>query len=59
MANKTNSKSINKKKWLALTAVGAALLLIPRRSSRKASYVDTNVNSAAGNNKPVNNDDTN
>ena len=59
MANKTNSKSTNKKKWLALTAVGAALLLIPRRSSRKASYADTNVNSAAGNNKPVNNDDTN
>ncbi len=59
MANKTNGKAINKKKWLALTAVGAALLLIPRRSSRQASYVDTNANSTAGNNKPVNNDDTN
>lgn len=26
----------NKKKWLALGAIGAALILIPRRSSQKA-----------------------
>ena len=28
--------SSNKKKWLTLSAVGVALLLIPRRSSKKA-----------------------
>ena len=28
-----NNKQGNRKKWLALTAVGVALLLIPRRSS--------------------------
>ena len=28
--------STNKKKWLALGAIGAALMLIPRRSSQKA-----------------------
>ncbi|MDN5565155.1 MAG: hypothetical protein L0G25_00025 [Psychrobacter sp.] len=32
-----DDKPVHKKKWLALTAVGIALLLIPRRSSRKAS----------------------
>lgn len=33
-----NMKNANnkKKKWLTLTAAGVALLLIPRRSSRKA-----------------------
>lgn len=31
-----NKTSISKKKWFLLTAVGTALLLIPRRSSRQA-----------------------
>ena len=35
--SRKDSKMNSKKKWLALTAVGVALLLIPRRSSRKAS----------------------
>ena len=55
MANKNESrkgsKTNSKKKWLALTAVGVALLLIPRRSSRKASGDQSEqVNSDAGNN---------
>lgn len=37
MANQHESRKDSKKKWLALTAVGVALLLVPRRSSRKAS----------------------
>lgn len=37
---KINSKT-NKKKWLLLGVVGTALLLIPRRSSRKdTAYSD-------------------
>ena len=37
---KINSKT-NKKKWLLLGVVGVALLLIPRRSSRKdTAYSD-------------------
>ena len=36
LSNINNSTS-NKKKWLTLSLVGAALLLIPRRSSRQDS----------------------
>ena len=50
-----DDKPMPKKKWLTLTAVGIALLLIPRRSSRKASsqqacgHQSEQVNSHAGN----------
>lgn len=37
----SDNKSISKKKWLALTAVSVALLLIPRRSSRQDSPLGT------------------
>ena len=48
--SRKDSKMNSKKKWLALTAVGVALLLIPRRSSRKASgHQSEQVNSDAGN----------
>ncbi len=36
----SDNKSIRKKKWLALTTVGVALLLIPRRSSRRDNSLD-------------------
>ncbi len=39
----SNNKQVNKKKWLALTAVGVALLLIPRRSSRQDADVGIDV----------------
>lgn len=35
----TINNDSNKKKWLTLTAVGVALLLIPRRSSRQAADI--------------------
>ncbi len=48
--SRQDSKTNSKKKWLALTAVGVALLLIPRRSSRKASgHQIEQVNSDTGN----------
>lgn len=37
---KKENHSINKKKWLILGVVAAALLLIPRRSSRQDMPVD-------------------
>ncbi len=37
----SDNKPTLKKKWLALTAVGIALLLIPRRSSRQDSPLGT------------------
>lgn len=51
----SDNKSISKKKWLALTAVSVALLLIPRRSSRK----DSQVNSHASNNDETKNEEIN
>ena len=38
----SDDKSIPKKKWLALTAVGVALLLIPRRSSHRDNSLGSN-----------------
>lgn len=35
--NNINTNTSSKKKWLTLGLVGAALLLIPRRSSRQDS----------------------
>ena len=56
----SDHKSIPKKKWLALTAVGVALLLIPRRSSRRDNSLGSN-NAAektenTSNNHKVNNE---
>ena len=42
----SDNKPTLKKKWLALTAVGIALLLIPRRSSRKDSSFDAAADAA-------------
>lgn len=33
------NKKTDRKKWLVLGAVGTALLLIPRRSSRQVAYI--------------------
>ena len=33
--NNVNTNTSSKKKWLTLSLIGAALLLIPRRSSRQ------------------------
>lgn len=39
MSKRSNKNSpLNKKKWLTLGLVGAALLLIPRRSSRDTKH---------------------
>lgn len=40
---KSPSGQGNKKKWLTLGLVGAALLLIPRRSSRQDSHYKNNL----------------
>ena len=55
MSKDSYNKWTNKKKWLPLTAVGAALLLIPRRSSRKDvnNHNDSN-NDYMSNNKLTN-----
>ena len=51
MSKHSYNNRMNKKKWLTLTVVGVALLLIPRRSSRK----DINNNSDNGNNDDMSN----
>lgn len=38
------AEHINKKKWLVLGAVATALLIIPRRSSRKTETELSNIN---------------
>ena len=38
-SNNNSSKQNKKKKWIKLSLIGAALLLIPRRSSRQTSPV--------------------
>ncbi|MBP2280208.1 hypothetical protein H4W00_001021 [Psychrobacter sp. PL19] len=39
--SKSSSKKVNKKRWFVLGAVGTALLLIPRRSSKQAVSTPT------------------
>lgn len=41
--NKNSNQPSNKKKWLALMSVGLALLLLPRRSSRKDTHAEDKI----------------
>lgn len=50
--DKKISRQLNKKKWLLLGVVGTALLLIPRRSSRKdTAYSDKTADTTDKNTK--------
>ncbi|WP_182405042.1 hypothetical protein [Psychrobacter sp. GP33] len=51
--DKKLSDKSNKKKWLTLSLMGVALLLIPRRSSRQDSApIDKKYNKPDNNNNP-------
>lgn len=49
----SNNNSSNKRKWLTLSLVGVALLLIPRRSSRQDSAPIDKKTDALNNDHPL------